>query len=124
MVGHRKMPFLIIPAVLAGFVLFYAYGLRYVLTYQLASSGLEARYFGVIRVLQVPYGEIESVRVLSFRESMSVSKANRLGNRLGGPVVLVQRRTGPLNNVLLTPDAPDTFAAELQRTVRNSADGK
>ena len=113
------MPFLIIPVVLGCFVLFYAYGLRYVLTYQLGSSGLEARYFGVIRVLRVPYGDIENVRVLSFRESMSISKANRLGNRLGGPVVLVQRRTGQLVNVLITPDSPEMFAADLQRTIRN-----
>lgn len=104
--------------ILAAFVFYYAFALRYIYRYQLGESGIEGRWFG-IRTLYVPYSNVEEVEVISFRESLDYGmRTVRAGNRFGGPVVVVKRRSSWFRNtVLLTPDDSQLFAGELRRRV-------
>jgi hypothetical protein len=106
----------------AAVVLFYIYGLRYVLTYRIGPAGLGVYYFGFLRTVYVPYPEIEEVRVVSFRESMGYgARVIRAGNRIGGPVVVVKRRSGLLKTVLLTPADAEVFVRELKQRMEAAA---
>lgn len=105
----------VIAPILLGIFLLYAFGFRYVLRYQLGPSALEARYFGFVRVLHLPYRDVDQVTVMGYWESTKYGVARRLGNRLGGSVVAVHRRGGLIEVILLTPDEPESFAKELRR---------
>jgi hypothetical protein len=87
---------------------------RHIFNYRLTDSSVQAVLFGKVAVFRVSYERIEQVRVISFGEALRYVLAVHAGNRLGGPVVLICRRSFP---VLLTPDNPEEFARDLQRRV-------
>jgi hypothetical protein len=87
---------------------------RYIYSYRLASDTVQVVLFGAIPVTSIGYSEIVDVREVTFRESLKPSLSLRLGNRLVGNLVLIQKTSGLIRSLLLTPDDAPGFAKKLR----------
>jgi hypothetical protein len=106
---------------LLGWLLLWQFGLRLLYSYRVNSRGIEIMLFSLIPVARFTLRRVLSARCLS-REGrfalwnpffLNPFTTLRLGNRLFGPVVLVERAPGLIRTILLTPDDPDSFVREL-----------
>jgi hypothetical protein len=96
--------------------LFHLFGRR-VYGYRLGSASIEILLFNTIPVWRIPYSEVAGVEELSLKQTLKPSlRVLRLGNRVGR-VVSVQRRSGVVREILLTPNNPSVFAGELRERV-------
>jgi hypothetical protein len=96
--------------------LFHLFG-RWVYGYRLGSTSIEILLFNAIPIWRIPYSEVVRVEELSLKQTLKPSlRVLRLGNRIGR-VVSVQRRSGVVREVLLTPNNPSVFALELRERV-------
>jgi hypothetical protein len=87
---------------------------RYLLNYRLDEAGVTFLVFRVLPVKTIPYGDIESARASGMSGAMfSGLMGWKWQNRLFGRVVVIARKYGMLRNVLITPDDPDRFAAQI-----------
>ena len=102
-------------------VLFYQFGLRYVLTYRLTDEDVRAVLFGIVPLSVRKYRFITEVHTTSFLEGDFFTLAWRVPNRLitARVVTIFSRGSESLffGAVLYTPDDPEGFARELRRRV-------
>jgi hypothetical protein len=98
-------------------LLFYQFGMRYVLTYRFTDEDVRAVLFGVVPVSVRRYRFITEVHATSFPE-MRFSLSWRIPNRISYQGVVILSRGSLLwGAVLYTPDDPEGFARELRRRV-------
>lgn len=98
---------------LAAFLLFFQFGMRYVLIYRFTDSRVEVLLFGILPVSSTRYDLIIEVKIIS-PWMASLWPAVWMQNRLIGEFVRIRRSGLP---VLITPDDPEEFVRELQRRV-------
>ncbi len=97
-------------------LLFYQFGLRYVLTYRLTDKAVQAVLFRVIPVSSTRYEDVEEIRHVSFWEALLYAHAWKASNKLlTGPIVLIHRRRHL--PVLITPDEADEFVHKVRHRV-------
>jgi hypothetical protein len=95
-------------------VLFAQFGLRFLITYKITSNAIDVVLCGVVRLKRIPFADITSVEIVSFRDlnplvNVRSILAVRLGNKLFGKGVLVTQKSGLFRLSVLTPDNPDEF---------------
>jgi len=95
-------------------VLFAQFGLRFLITYKIPSNAIEVVLCGVVRLKRIPFGDITSIEIVSFKDlnplvNVRSILAVRLGNRVFGKAVLVTQKSGLFRLSVLTPDNPDEF---------------
>jgi hypothetical protein len=96
-------------------LLFYQFGLRYVLTYRFTDRAAQVVLVRVIPLISIRYEDVEEVRHVSLWEVLFLP-AWRAGNKLfTGPIVLIHR--GRKMPVVITPDNAQRFIRELRERV-------
>lgn len=115
--GHQEVlgdsgfiPFMIF---VAAVLLFYQFGMRYVLIYEFTETKVQAVLLWSLPVSSTRYELIKELRIISSLEAL-FQPAMRTENRLTGPHVLIYRRIFPM---LMTPDDPEEFVRQLRRRV-------
>jgi hypothetical protein len=100
----------ILVVVLAGLA-FGQYGLRYVYGYRIANGRVEIVLFRIVPIRWVSLKNIKEVRAIGSNDwgALGPWDAERWGNRIVGPMVLIERREGISKKLLITPDNPDEF---------------
>jgi len=90
---------------------------RYVLSYRTADDSVQIILFGVISILKVPYRDIASVEILTFKNTLRPSLAWRFGNRLvtKDAVLIRKRKYDIFYKIIITPDNAALFASEVNR---------
>ena len=97
------------------------YSLRYIFRYQLRNGMLRIKMFGFLTIRRVKLNDIEETRVVpiwlpargfQFPQLLAEAWPSWVFTRRG---VLIRKRTGISRRLLLTPEKPDDFAAELLR---------
>ena len=97
----------------AATLLAYHLGMRYVLTYRLTDTSVQAVLFGVLPVSSTRYDRIESVEISPLIAFLALTTWRT--NRLAGQFILIRRDGIP---VAISPDAPKEFARELSIRVQ------
>ncbi len=100
----------------AGLVL--QYGLRYLYGYNISQTGLEIKVLNLFIVKTISFEEIISAEILPPSRvfpwtSLKMFFALRLGNRLWGNFVLIERNRGVFRQIILTPDNASKFIDSL-----------
>ena len=75
----------------AAFLLFYQFGMRYVITYHLTNVRLEVRLFGFLPVFMTRYALIDEVRINDSLKAFAWPIRVWTVNRLVGSFVVVRR---------------------------------
>ena len=90
---------------------------RYVLSYRMADDSVQIILFGVISILKVPYCDIASVEILTFKNALRPSLAWRFGNRVvtKNAVLIRKRKYAIFYKIIITPDNAVLFASEVNR---------
>jgi hypothetical protein len=100
---------------LAAFLLFYQFGMRYVITYHLTNIRLEVRLFGFLPVSMTRYDLIDEVRINDYLKAFAWPVRVWMVNRLVGSFVVVRR--GGLA-LVISPAKPREFTRELSLHVQ------
>lgn len=108
---------LLVLGVLAS-VLFYQFGLRYVITYRLTNKSVLIMLFWVVPIFRISYRRIKGIKVAagwpeSLRDIIFWNFCNRLYARSG--CVVIHRKWGL--TAAISPDDPEGFVQELRRRV-------
>lgn len=95
----------------------------YLYSYKLTDNGIAFVCFGKI-VMTVDYTEIESVELISWRDTIVRSDLRwqplRLGNRVfTREMVLLRRRSKVVSSIVLTPPSAATFAQNVRTRMRD-----
>ena len=98
----------------AAFLLFFQFGMRYVITYHLTDRRLEVRLFGFLPVSMTRYHLVEEVRINDYLKGFFLP-AIWMVNRLMGSFVVIRRSGLPL---VISPAKPREFARELSIRVQ------
>ena len=98
----------------AAFLLFFQFGMRYVITYHLTDIRLEVRLFGFLPVSMTRYDLVEEVRINDYLKGFFLP-AIWMVNRLMGSFVVIRRSGLPL---VISPAKPREFARELSLHVQ------
>ena len=96
------------------FLLFFQFGMRYVITYHLTDIRLEVRLFGFLPVSMTRYDLVEEVRINDYLKGFFLP-AIWMVNRLMGSFVVIRRSGLPL---VISPAKPREFARELSLHVQ------
>jgi hypothetical protein len=83
--------------------------LRFIYNYRFTGSAVEVVLFHAIPVYRIPVANIKWCRKASWRELGLGGLTLRLGNRLVSRCVLIEKRTGWLRHIVITPSDPDGF---------------
>lgn len=95
------------------------FGLRVLIRYALGDRELRVRFVG-LTVVRVPYDTIEEVATARFWDILlprtrAAFNGIRAGNRIFfREAVVVKRAAGVRKFIIMTPDAPPEFAADLR----------
>lgn len=98
------------------------FGLRLIIRYDAGDRELRIRFVG-ITVVRVPYQQITGVTKVRFLDvliprSGATFNGIRAGNRIVfREAVVVERTEGMRKFVILTPDVPSAFVAELKERI-------
>jgi hypothetical protein len=99
----------------AAFLLFYQFGMRYVITYHLTNIRLEVRLFGFLPVSMTRYDLIDEVRINDYLKAFAWPIRVWMVNRLVGSFVVIRR--GGLA-LVISPAKPREFTRELSLDVQ------
>lgn len=98
------------------------YLLRFVYNYHITEKYIEMRIVGLIPLYRIPIGSISRIDIITFKDAyLSISFGGifttfRCGNRLWGEgVVLIEKETGFIKKLLITPDQPKQFVATISQ---------
>jgi len=83
--------------------------------YDLDERGIRVFVLRRITVWRIPFDTIKSIRLFSWDETWLWAMAFRIGNRIRGNSVLVERRAGLIRRIALTPRDPIAFVREVSR---------
>jgi hypothetical protein len=84
--------------------------LRFIYSYDIKNGAIRVLLFAAIPVIRIPISEVVQVtRASTTRLWLNPWYAVRLGNRIIGQAVLVQRKQGLVKSIVITPDDPDRF---------------
>lgn len=99
------------------------FGFRHVLVYANTPTHLEVRLFGCIPVYRVALRDVVDAAPwhFSFADITAMFTTLRLGNRIAGTAVVIQRRSGFPRYVVITPDDPAGTIAALRATTSSEA---
>ena len=90
----------------------------YLYQYRLGDQRFEVKLFGLVPILILYFSDISEARVLSgsplFNPFAGVSFPNRV---FAARPVQIRRKKGVLRSVILTPDQPESFVAEINRRI-------
>jgi hypothetical protein len=88
---------------------------RHLLKYRLTDDSVQVLLFGFAPLLSIRYSDIADVRQVSFRETLRPSlSVLRLGNRIVGNILLIQKKTGIVRTILITPDDAGEYAGTIK----------
>src|SRR6188768_3299449 len=94
------------------------YSLRFLYDYRIANGAIEVLLFRTLSVYRIPISNIEQIGIPNRRDLWISPLVRpfvlRLGNRFRRNPVLIQRRTGLIRNVVITPDEPDRFIDQVR----------
>lgn len=91
---------------------------RYLYNYRLTDDSIQLVVAGVVPVMTIRYAEIARIREASFGQALKSGLFTlRLGNRIIGGIVLIQRKKGLIRSILLTPDDVPTFLRQVAQHV-------
>jgi hypothetical protein len=100
----------------AAFLLFFQFGMRYVITYHLTDRRLEVRLFGFLPVSTTSYDLVDEVRINDYLKAFFWPLSwVWMFNRLVGSFVVVRRGAVVL---VISPAKPQEFARELSIRVQ------
>jgi hypothetical protein len=97
------------------------YLLRFLYSYAITQRYVEARLIGLIPFYRVRLRDIQDAKVIPFKDAYrfklrEIFTVFRCGNRLWGKgVVLIEKRGGVVRLILITPDDPREFVANILR---------
>ena len=88
------------------------------ITYRFRDSDFQVAAFGLIPIKVITYKSVAEVREINFIDTFRLSAPPlALGNRLTNKCVLVRRSSGLFKNVIVTPDTPEQFVADLKKRI-------
>lgn len=112
---------LLAPALLC----FQAFG-RYLYTYEISDVGIVLRLCGVARMNLMSFDDIGGMKRLFLRETLllpGMFRTLRLGNRVWGEVVKIDKRSGFMRTLLITPDDAEGFVSSVSRRLHERTNG-
>jgi hypothetical protein len=89
--------------------------------YDLDERGIRVFVLRRFPVWRIPFDTIEGIRLLAWHETWLWAVALRLGNRIRRETVLVERRSGLIRRIVLSPRDPTGFVSEVSKHLRRSA---
>jgi hypothetical protein len=102
-------------AVTIFFILFFVvpFGLRQICDYRIRNNSIEIIVFRGLPVWRIPFDNIESVDVKSWKDLSLNPSTIRLGNRLAGRYLLIEKKRGLFRYVAITPGNAEEFASKI-----------
>jgi hypothetical protein len=95
------------------FFLVAQFGLRFVYDYRVTGGAVEIVLFRTLPVWRIPFLDIESVRIASWKELNLLGFTTlRLGNRFTSRYVVIKKR-GWFRAVAITPADAEKFASQI-----------
>lgn len=93
--------------------LFQLFG-RYLYNYRLEEDSIKFIFLGKITLGRIPFSSVREIRKVSFKEALFPNGvagllALRVGNRVWGEILLIQRKNGVFKTILITPDTSNEF---------------
>lgn len=83
--------------------------------YDLSDDRFRVFLFRLVPVFSVKISEISNVRKISFSETFGLGFFTlRLGSKMFGEMVLIEKRKGFFRSALITPDNAESFVAEIK----------
>jgi hypothetical protein len=89
--------------------------------YDVDERGIRIFVLRGFTVWRIPFDSIEGIRLFDWRETLRWAVALRLGNRIRRENVLVERRSGLIRRIVLSPRDPTGFVNEVSKHLRRSA---
>ena len=89
--------------------------------YDIDERGIRVFVLRRFAVWRIPFDTIINVRLFSWRETWLWAAALRLGNRIRRENVLVERRSGLIRRIVLSPRDPAGFVGEVSKRLERSA---
>ena len=95
--------------------------LRYIYDHDVKNGCFRILLFSSLPLMHVPLAEIRDVREVALKEGWRRrSFALKLGNRIRGDYVIIERKRGILRTLIVTPDNPGEFVKLLQQSKRET----
>ena len=89
--------------------------LRFIYDYRVGNQAVGVVLFRVVPVYRLPFEQIEQIGKTSWKQlGIGGVGALRFDNRFTGQRVLIQKRTGLIRRVVITPDQPDEFISQVE----------
>ena len=87
------------------------------MNYRLTDESVKILLLGFVPLLNIKYGDIAAVELLSFSDSLRPSYARRFGNRLFAKeaVVIRKKKIGIFYGTIVTPGDPRQFIADVNK---------
>ena len=112
------MGFIFASSVVAGLLVF-QFAARYVCTYRISADEVQVVLFRFIPIHGVALVNIMDISEVPYTRSLWPNfSASRFGNRIFGRVVAIQKKSGMLATVFITPDDPEEFVAEVKSRIQ------
>jgi hypothetical protein len=103
-------------------ILVVQFGLRHIYSYDIKNGAIRVVLFYAIPVFRIPLSEVVQVTRSPPRGLwLNPWYALRLGNRIFGGVILVQKQRGSFKSIVITPDDPDLFIDQYNQAKREVA---
>jgi hypothetical protein len=94
---------------------------RYVYGYDIKNYRIRLLLFNLVPLLEIPIADIQEVRVCSAKDLWRPSFAFRCGNRMWGECVLIQKKSGFVRTIIITPDNSAEFIERVKTIQTNQS---
>jgi hypothetical protein len=102
----------VVGAVLSIFLVF-QFGPRLIYDYRITDCGIDIVLFHGLPIWRIPFDDIESVRIASWKELNLGFTILRLGNRFTSRYLAIKKRGGWFRTVAITPADAEKFASQI-----------
>jgi hypothetical protein len=102
----------VVGAVLSIFLVF-QFGRRLIYDYRITDGGIDIVLLRALPIWRIPFDDIESVRIASWKELNLGFTTLRLGNRFTSRYLVIKKRRGWFRYVAITPVDAEKFASQI-----------
>ncbi len=104
----------------------FRFGFSHVYDFQVGTNGIDIILFGIWHIGSIRFGEIEDVYLERLFHRLDVRinpfRALRVGNRFTRKYILIKKRRGIINFLMITPANADGFYEELKKHLASQSD--
>lgn len=111
--GMHVNPVVGVVGAVLGIFLVFQFGRRLIYDYRITDGGIDIVLFRALPIWRIPFDDIESVRIASWKELNLGFTTLHLGNRFTSRYLLIKKRGGWFRHVAITPVDAEKFASQI-----------